>query len=90
MRSSLLCHLYNTFVQLQVMKNLNASAFRSQCLALLDHLPPEGIVITRRGKPVARITPLHDNNADLIGSLAGKFEIRGDILSTGLDWDAQS
>jgi len=72
------------------MKSLNASQFRSQCLNLLDRLPPEGMVITRRGKPIARITPLRDTNADLIGSLAGKFEIHGDILSTGMAWDAES
>jgi antitoxin (DNA-binding transcriptional repressor) of toxin-antitoxin stability system len=71
-------------------KNLNASEFRRQCLTLLDHLPPGGIVITRRGKAVARITPIRENNADLIGNLAGKFEIRGDILSTGANWDAES
>jgi len=72
------------------MKSIPASEFRSQCLALLDRLPPEGLVITRRGKPVARVTPLRDDNADLIGSLAGKFEIRGDIVSTGAVWDAES
>lgn len=72
------------------MKTLNASKFRSQCLTLLDQLPQEGLVITRRGKPIARITPLRDNNAGLIGSLAGKFEIHGDILSTGMAWDAES
>jgi antitoxin (DNA-binding transcriptional repressor) of toxin-antitoxin stability system len=72
------------------MKSLNASKFRNQCLTLLDHLPQEGLVITRRGKPIARITPLRDNNSDLIGSLAGKFEVRGDILSTGMAWDAES
>jgi antitoxin (DNA-binding transcriptional repressor) of toxin-antitoxin stability system len=72
------------------MKSLNASKFRSQCVTLLDHLPPEGLVITRRGKPIARITPLRDNDADLIGELAGKFEIRGDILSTGAAWGAES
>jgi antitoxin (DNA-binding transcriptional repressor) of toxin-antitoxin stability system len=74
----------------QLMKSLSASEFRRQCLALLDHLPPEGIVITRRGRPVARITPLRNNNADLIGKLAGKFQVRGDILSTGIEWDAES
>jgi len=72
------------------MKNLSASEFRRECLALLDHLPPEGIVITRRGRPVARITPVRSDNSDLIGKLAGKFEIRGDILSTGVAWDAES
>jgi antitoxin (DNA-binding transcriptional repressor) of toxin-antitoxin stability system len=72
------------------MKNLNASEFRRQCLTLLDHLPAEGLTITRRGKPVARVTPLRENDADLIGALAGKFEILGDILSTGTEWDAES
>jgi antitoxin (DNA-binding transcriptional repressor) of toxin-antitoxin stability system len=72
------------------MQNLNASEFRRQCLALLDHLPPEGVLITRRGKPIARVTPVRENNADLIGKLAGKFEVRGDIFCTGVAWDAES
>ena len=71
-------------------KSLNVSEFREQCLSMLDKLPPEGIVITRRGRPVARILPVRQNNADLIGKLAGKFEIRGDIFSTGEEWDAES
>ena len=72
------------------MKSLNVSQFREQCLALLDKLPPEGIVITRRGRPIARVTPVRKNNADLIGSMKGMFEIRGDIFSTGEKWDAES
>lgn len=72
------------------MKVLNVSDFREQCLALLDELPPEGVLITRRGQPVARVMPVHENNADLIGKLAGKFEIRGEIFSTGEEWDAES
>jgi prevent-host-death family protein len=72
------------------MTSLNASEFRKQCLTLLDKLPAEGVLITRRGKPVARLTPVRKNNADLIGSLAGKLEIRGDIFSTGEKWDAES
>ena len=72
------------------MKSLNISEFRRACLTLLNRLPPEGILITRHGRPVARVTPARENNADLIGSLAGKLEVRGDILSTGIDWDAES
>jgi antitoxin (DNA-binding transcriptional repressor) of toxin-antitoxin stability system len=78
--------LYN----LSMRKSWNVSEFRGQCLALLDQLPPEGILITRRGKPIARVTPVRQNDADLIGELAGKLEIRGDILSTGAAWDAES
>jgi antitoxin (DNA-binding transcriptional repressor) of toxin-antitoxin stability system len=73
-----------------MMKNLKASEFRRQCLTLLNRLPPEGILITRRGLPIARLTPVRQDNADLIGKLAGKLEIRGDILSTGAAWDAES
>ena len=39
------------------MKDLNVTEFRRQCLTILDDLPDDGIVITRHGKPVARIMP---------------------------------
>jgi antitoxin (DNA-binding transcriptional repressor) of toxin-antitoxin stability system len=45
-------------------------------------------VITRHGKPVAKLIPIASDSARLIGSLAGKVEIKGDILSTGTRWDA--
>lgn len=72
------------------MKSLNVSEFRRRCLPLLDRLPAEGIVITRRGQPIARVVPMRDNNAGLIGSLADQLKIQGDILSTGEAWDAES
>jgi prevent-host-death family protein len=64
------------------MKHINASKFKEQCLALLDNLDPEGIVITKRGKPVARLIPASSDCADLIGSMKGKIRVHGDILST--------
>ena len=48
------------------------------------------ITITRRGKPVARLLPSDSDCARLIGSMKGKIRIHGDILSTGLKWDAES
>jgi prevent-host-death family protein len=72
------------------MKSLNVSEFREQCLTLLERLPADGIVVTKRGEPIAKVVPIRKDNADLIGSLAGAFAIRGDILSTGEEWDAQS
>jgi prevent-host-death family protein len=71
------------------MKQIAAAKFKEQCLALLDEVDPEGIVITKRGRPVAKLTPITADSASLIGALAGKLEIRGDILSTGLEWDAE-
>jgi prevent-host-death family protein len=72
------------------MKRLNVSEFRKNCLSLLEELPAEGVLITKRGQPIARLTPVRKNNADLIGKLAGILEIHGDIMSTGEQWDAQS
>ena len=72
------------------MKSVAAAKFKEQCLTLLDRVDPEGIVITKHGKPVAKLIPLRNDAAELIGSLKGKIRIKGDISSTGLDWDAQS
>jgi len=37
---------------------LNATEVRRRILSLLDDLPPEGIVITKHGQPLARLTPI--------------------------------
>ncbi|MBK5296651.1 MAG: type II toxin-antitoxin system prevent-host-death family antitoxin [Vicinamibacteria bacterium] len=72
------------------MKQIAAAKFKEQCLALLDQVDQDGIVITKHGKPVAKLIPFGSDSASLIGSLKGKVVIKGDILSTGLEWDAQS
>ena len=77
--------LYN----LVMARILNVSEFRKQALELLDHLPPEGVLIAGRGKPIARLVPVHDTIADLIGSMKGKLHIRGDVFSTGIRWEAE-
>ena len=71
-------------------KTIGAARFKEQCLALLDTVGPEGIVITKHGKPVARLLPIASESSELMGSLAEELKIRGDILSTGLSWDAES
>ena len=74
---------------LQDERTIGASKFKEQCLSLLEHLPDEGIVITKHGRKLARLVPYTENDGDLIGCLAGKLEICGDIMSTGERWDAQ-
>ena len=71
------------------MKTIGAAQFKEQCLALLDEVGPEGIVITKHGKPVAKLIPIEVESAVLIGSLAEKIVIKGDLLSTGERWHAQ-
>ena len=69
-------------------KTIAAAKFKEQCLSLLDHLDPEGLVVTKHGKAVARVMPMTRASADLIGALRGRIKIRGDITSTGLRWEA--
>jgi prevent-host-death family protein len=72
------------------MKQIAAAKFKEQCLALLDEVDHEGIVITKRGKPVAKLIPIQAESANLLGALKGKLRIKGDIVSTGVGWNAQS
>jgi prevent-host-death family protein len=72
------------------MKEIAAAKFKEKCLAILDEVDEEGIVITKRGKPVAKLIPISAESSELIGALKDKLRITGDILSTGARWDAQS
>ena len=71
------------------MKTIGAAKFKEQCLALMDQLDHEGLVITKRGKPVARLIRYENNCGHLIGSMKGEIEILGDIFSTGIRWEAE-
>lgn len=64
------------------MKKIGAAKFKAQCLELLDELDDDGLIVTKRGKPIARIVPYGRGFADLIGSLRDEIAIHGDIEST--------
>ena len=70
------------------MKTIAAAKFKEQCLAILDRLDPEGIVVTKHGRPVARVLPVGRASADLIGALRGRLKVNGDIVTTDVKWDA--
>lgn len=71
------------------MRRIGAARFKEQCLALLDSLDSEGLVITKHGKPVAKLIPIDTEFESAIGAFRDKIKVTGDILSTGLEWDAQ-
>ena len=80
---------YNmSILQEATMKSIGAAKFKEQCLALLDQLDADGLIVTKHGKPVARVLPYESQGGDLIGSLKHKITIKGDIFTTGLTWDA--
>jgi prevent-host-death family protein len=72
------------------MKEIPAAKFKEQCLSILDRVGEEGIVITKRGKPVAKLIPIRTESAQLIGKLKGRLKVKGDVFSTGLKWHAES
>ena len=72
------------------MKQIPAAKFKEQCLSLLDRVDEDGIVITKRGKPVAKLIPIRIESAELIGKLKGRLKVKGNVFSTGLKWHAQS
>ncbi len=72
------------------MKTIGAAKFKEQCLALLDRLDAEGLIVTKHGKPVARVVPYDNLGVDLIGSLRHKVKVKGDVFTTGLNWDANA
>jgi prevent-host-death family protein len=65
---------------------MSAALFKSRCLKLLDQVSATGetIVVTKRGRPVARVVPMPRAG----GSLRGSVRTRGDIVGPILDeWD---
>lgn len=65
------------------MKKMAAGAFKSKCLKVLDEVQAkrEPVIITKRGKPVAKLVPVDNNPNEIFGFLKGKVEIVGDIVS---------
>lgn len=72
-------------------KTIAAGEFKMRCLALLDEVAATRLplVVTKRGKPVARLVPLTDDPAaDLIGSV--RYASEEDLLApVGETWDAE-
>ncbi len=72
-------------------RTISISEFKAKCLGLLEELDNDGIVVTKRGHPIAKVIPIGEpDNRKLIGSMKGKIKVDGNIFSTGVEWDAES
>ena len=63
-----------------------AGAFKANCLAVMDDVQAkhETVVITKHGKPVAKLVPVEPQGDDIFGFLRGKVTITGDVVSPTL------
>ena len=74
-------------------RTMKASEFRAKCLKLMDEVAENGeaIVITKNGKPTARLVPYRELPRDWFGADKGKLQILGDIITPiEVEWEAES
>ena len=73
------------------METIPAGKFKAQCLALLDEVAQtnESLIITKHGKPVAKLVPFDSEKDDTDAQLRHLATFVGDILSPIDDeWEA--
>ncbi len=74
------------------MKTMAAGKFKAQCLAVLDEvkMKREHVVVTKNGKPVAKLVPVGEEDDPLAVFRYPGLRIVGDIespLYTDEEWD---
>jgi prevent-host-death family protein len=75
------------------MKKMAAGEFKSRCLSVMETVRTtrEPVLITKRGRPVARLVPAEESPRPFLGRLEGVVKIIGDIESPVVPpetWDA--
>jgi prevent-host-death family protein len=76
----------------QTKMQIAAGQFKAQCLQLMDQVQQthEPIVITKHGKPVAKLVPVETpERQSILGYLKGTVQVTGDIISPiDENWEA--
>jgi len=78
---------YNHMTMVNKVPTVPAGEFKARCLALLDRVAETGeeLVVTKRGKPVARLVPVEPPRP-----LRGSVLWEGDLVSpVGAEWAAE-
>jgi prevent-host-death family protein len=73
---------------------ISAAEFKAKCLKLMDEIARtrKSIVITKRGKPVAKLVPADpEPRKPLFGCMAGTVTYEGDLLAPlDVEWEADT
>jgi prevent-host-death family protein len=70
---------------------MSAADFKAKCLDLMDRVAATGrsVVVTKRGRPVAVLSPIRAPRRSAFGCMKGRIEVRGDIMAPiDVAWDA--
>jgi prevent-host-death family protein len=76
-----------------VIRRISAADFKAQCLSLMNQVEAQRseLVITKRGKPVAKLVPIEEAPRSVFGCMAGTAQILGDLIEPSTqpdDWEA--
>jgi prevent-host-death family protein len=68
------------------MKKMAAGVFKTNCLSVMDEVQAkhETVVITKHGKPVAKLVPVSTDTDDIYNFLSGKGAVIGDVVSPAI------
>ena len=72
-------------------RTIKASEFKAKCLKLMDEVAASGeeIVITKNGRPTARLVPYRERPNAWFGADRDKIQILGDVISPlDIDWES--
>jgi antitoxin (DNA-binding transcriptional repressor) of toxin-antitoxin stability system len=74
------------------MKTMRVSEFKAKCIAVLKGIEQSGepVVVTRRGRPMARVEAVGGDNRDKqLGTLRGSLRLRRNLVrsDTRGDWE---
>ena len=74
-------------------REVAATEFKTHCLRLMDEVEQTRgeVVVTRHGRPVARLVPHDDSPPELFGLLRETVHAADDLTApTGEDWEADA
>lgn len=64
-------------------REIPAGVFKANCLRIMDEVAKSrsSVIVTKRGKPIAKLVPVDENRIDPFGCMAGTGRITGDIIN---------
>ncbi len=74
-------------------QEISAAEFKAKCLKLMDMVEHDRtqIIVTKRGRPIAKLVPCDDSAPPIFGYMAGTATIKGDIVAPlNVKWNAES
>jgi prevent-host-death family protein len=71
---------------------VGAAEFKAKCLGLIDDIHARKrnfVIITKRGKPYAKLVPVDSKDEPLYGCMKGLARINGDVTKpVDVEWEA--